>query len=172
MGRSWGICGQMSDHANTSLISRRALLVLAGGALILAPHRTLAETQTPIPQSPSNQFALEFDRIVGTAQLVEEKLSVELPEVAENGNFVPITIAVDSPMSDLDYVRAIHILSTANPVARIGTFRLSPLNAVARVQSRIRLAKTQEVVVLAERSSGDILLSATMVNVTIGGCAG
>ncbi|HEY8194887.1 MAG TPA: thiosulfate oxidation carrier protein SoxY, partial [Hyphomicrobium sp.] len=88
-----------------------------------------------------------------------------------NGNFVPITIVVESPMTDADHVKAIHLLSTANPVAHVATFRLSPINAVARVQSRMRLAKTQDVVTLAELSTGQMLIATTFVKVTIGGCA-
>ncbi len=79
-------------------------------------------------------------------------------------------MTVDSPMTDADHVKAIHIVSTANPVALVATFHLSPVNAIARVQSRMRLAKTQDVIVLAELSNGRLLMSTTKVGVTIGGC--
>jgi sulfur-oxidizing protein SoxY len=84
---------------------------------------------------------------------------------------VPITIFTDNPMTAEDHVMAVHILSTGNPVARVATFHLSPLNGSARVQSRMRLARTQDVVVLAELSKGDVRMSAVIVKVTIGGCA-
>ncbi len=65
----------------------------------------------------------------------------------------------------------IHILSTANPVARIATFHLSPVNGVAKVQSRIRLAKTQDVIALAQLSNGALVMGTTTIKVTIGGCS-
>ena len=77
---------------------------------------------------------------------------------------------VDSPMTDADHVKAIHNVSNANPVAHVETIHLSPINAVARVQSRMRLAKTQDVIILAVLSNGEILMSTTTVKVTIGGC--
>ncbi len=107
---------------------------------------------------------------MGSVEPIEGKITVELPEIAENGNFVPLTITVDSPMTADDYVRKIHLLSTNNPVARVATFHLSPINAVARVQSRMRLSKTQDVVVVAEMSNGDMAIATSLVKVTIGGC--
>ena len=74
-------------------------------------------------------------------------------------------------MTDDDYVKTIHILSTSNPVARVATFHLSPVNGAAKVQSRMRLAKTQDVIALATLSSGVMLISTALVKVTIGGCA-
>jgi sulfur-oxidizing protein SoxY len=119
---------------------------------------------------PSQEFKDDFARIVGAAKPIEGKISVDLPETADNGNFVPITVGVDSPMTEADHVTAIHLLSTANPHAHVATFHLSPVNAVARVQSRMRLAKTQDVIVLAMLSGGDVLTSTTRVKVLIGGC--
>lgn len=100
-----------------------------------------------------------------------EGVAIEIPEIAENGNFVPITIGVDSPMSADDHVQAVHILSSGNPVAPVATFKLTPLNAVARVQSRMRLARTQDVVVVTEHSTGALKMATALVKVTIGGCA-
>lgn len=162
----------MPVRSNIVVVSRRTLLVSSAAAALFAPRLAAAATAGTDEKGRSAQFAAAFDRIAGGAMPIEGKITVDLPETAENGNFVPITIEVDSPMTEADHVRAIHILSTANPVAKIATFRLSPINAVARVQSRIRLARTQDVVVLAELARGDLLLSTTKINVTIGGCAG
>lgn len=115
-------------------------------------------------------FEEEFKKLIGAAQPVEDKIVVELPEIAENGNFVPLTITVDSPMTAEDHVSKIHVLSTSNPVARVATFHLSPANAAARVQSRMRLSKTQDVIVVAEMSTGVMAIATTLVKVTIGGC--
>ena len=163
----------MSQHVRINILSRRAFIASAGAALLLKPHLALAENSAASLQlERSDKFKDAFARIVGTLTPIEGKIAVDLPEIAENGNFVPITVVADSPMTDADHVTAIHLLSTANPVAHVATFRLSPINAVARVQSRIRLAKTQEFVTLASLSTGQMLIATTLVKVTIGGCAG
>jgi len=158
-----------------SIINRRTFLVSASAAAGLTPLLVYAETSSTETSGASGhersqKFFDEFARLVGNATPVEGKITVDLPEVADNGNFVPITISIDSPMTDADHVKAIHILATANPVAHVATFRLAPINAVARVQSRIRLAKTEDVVTLAELSNGTMLIATTNVKVTIGGC--
>jgi sulfur-oxidizing protein SoxY len=147
------------------------LLVSATVAAGLAPLLVYAASSDPKALERSKKFDEAYAKLAGHAAPIEGKMSVDLPETAENGNFVPITIKVDSPMTEADHVTAIHLLSTANPLAHVATFRLSPINAVARVQTRMRLAKTQDVVTLAELSSGEMLIATTLVNVIIGGCA-
>lgn len=161
----------MREDIRVSILNRRAFLVSAVAVAGLTPFLVYAETSSSLTLERSKQFDEDFARIVAGATPVEGRIAVDLPELAENGNFVPITIAVDSPMTDADYVKAIHLLSTANPFAHVATFHLSPLNALARVQTRMRLAKTQDVVTLAELSTGEMLIATTLVKVTIGGCA-
>lgn len=162
----------MRYPAKISVLNRRTFLVAAGGAVTLTPFLVYAETAGSQALDRTPQFHAAFERLVGSTQLIAERITVELPELAENGNFVPITMTVDSPMTEADHVKAIHILSTANPVAHVATFRLSPVNGIARVQSRMRLAKTQEVITLAELSNAEyLLINTTLVKVTIGGCA-
>jgi sulfur-oxidizing protein SoxY len=161
----------LQDRTNIAVVSRRAFVVAGAAAVGFAPFLARADDQTvPVTFAPSQEFKDDFARIVGGATPVDGKISVDLPDTADNGNFVPITVAVDNPMTDADHVKAIHLLSTANPHAHVATFHLSPINAVARVQSRMRLAKTQDVIVLATLSNGDVLVSTTRVKVTIGGC--
>ena len=75
-------------------------------------------------------------------------------------------------MSGTDFVKAIHVLSTANPVPTVATFRFTPLSGKAAASSRMRLAKTQDVVAVAELGNGQFLMSLRNVKVTIGGCGG
>ncbi|CAA2140286.1 thiosulfate oxidation carrier protein SoxY [Hyphomicrobium sp. ghe19] len=160
----------MPDPIDISILSRREFVAAGAAAAVFAPFVARAEAPEPGAPAPSQKFKDDFARIAGSASPIEGKITVDLPETAENGNFVPVTIAVDSPMTDADYIKAIHLLSTENPAAHVATFNLSPVNAVARVQSRMRLAKTQDVVVLAEQSNGEMLISTTLVKVVIGGC--
>lgn len=167
----------MTGETRLTVISRRTFILSAAasvamaaavGTLLAAPS-ALAGDATASGER-SSFFEDEFKRLMGSAVPIEGKITVELPEIAENGNFVPLTITVDSPMTVDDYVRKIHLLSTNNPVARVATFHLSPINAVARVQSRMRLSQTQDVVVVAEMSNGDMAIATSLVKVTIGGC--
>jgi sulfur-oxidizing protein SoxY len=162
---------EMRDQVGLSVLSRRWFLVSATAAAGLMPFLARAESSGSLTLERSQRFEEDFAKIVGRSKPIEGRIAVDLPETAENGNFVPITISVDSPMTEADHVTAIHLLSTANPFAHVATFRLSPVNAVARVQSRMRLAKTQDVVTLAELSTGEMLIATTLVKVTIGGCA-
>ena len=111
-------------------------------------------------------------KIVGDAKPIDGKVTIEIPEIAENGNTVPITISVNSPMTDVDHVKAIHIIATANPNAYVAGFRFTPLSGKASVSTRIRLASTQEVISVAELVDGKFLVGRRQVKVTIGGCGG
>jgi sulfur-oxidizing protein SoxY len=161
---------RMPDHAKISILSRRSFLIAASAAAGLAPLLVHAETMQSTPLTHSKKFTEAFAKLTHGATPVEDKMNVELPQLAENGNFVPITISVESPMTDANYVKAIHLLSTQNPRAHVATFHLTPINAVAYVRARMRLAKTQDVVTLAELSTGELLMATTWVKVTIGGC--
>jgi len=111
-------------------------------------------------------------KVLGDAKPSEGKVLIDLPEIAENGNTVPFTVSVDSPMSETDNVKTIHIIATANPQPGVATFRFSPLSGKASVAGRMRLAKTQDVIVIAELGDGRFLMNKRNVKVTIGGCGG
>ena len=73
-------------------------------------------------------------------------------------------------MTEGDYVERLHLLSTANPQAAVATFHFTPLSGTAKLTGRMRLAKTQDVVAVAEMSTGKLLIGRRNVKVTIGGC--
>jgi sulfur-oxidizing protein SoxY len=111
-------------------------------------------------------------KIMGDAKAIEGKLLIDMPEIAENGNTVPFSLSVESPMSAQSYVKAMHILATANPQPGVATFRFTPLSGKAAVSSRMRLARSQDVIGVAEVSDGTFLIAKRNVKVTIGGCGG
>lgn len=154
----------------TNPLTRRTFVVSAAAGAFLPAAFVRAESPATPPLERSAQFDEAFKALLSGATPVEGKVVLELPETAENGNFVPVTITVDSPMTAEDHVKAIYLLSSGNPAARVAAFHLSPLNGLARVQSRMRLAKTQDVVALAELSNGTLAIASTQVKVTIGGC--
>lgn len=97
---------------------------------------------------------------------------MELPEIAENGNTVPYTVRVESPMTDAQYVKAVHLLAPGNPLPQISSFFFTPQSGRAVVSSRMRLAQTQEVLVFAEMSDATFYAAKRPIRVTVGGCGG
>jgi sulfur-oxidizing protein SoxY len=159
----------MTTHAPLPGLDRRKLLVgaLAASALAGLPGAS-AQAQT----GPAKAAEELMKSILGGAKPTEGKLLFDISEIAENGNTVPFTVSVESPMTDKDYVKAIHVISTANPQPNVVTFRFSTLSGTAKASSRMRLADTQEVISLAELSDGKFLMSKRTVKVTVGGCGG
>jgi len=99
-----------------------------------------------------------------------DKVSLTVPEIAENGAVVPVKINVESPMTEENYVKAIHVLAAKNGNARCADVMLTPLNGKGYFATRVKLGGTQDVVALVEMSDGSFLRAAKPVKVTIGGC--
>lgn len=155
--------------AEQAAVNRRAVLV-GTAILALAPA---ALVQSASAQEASNGWEDVLTKFVGATKPVESKLlTVELPEIAENGNTVPFTVGVESAMSEKDYVKSIRIISTGNPQALISGFEFTPDSGKAMVSGRLRLARTQDLLTVAELSDGRFLINKRAVKVTIGGCGG
>jgi len=144
--------------------SRRAVLALAIAGTALPPRRSLAN----IPQNV--QAAIE--KLRGGRTVQEGRITLRLPTIAENGNTVPLSISVESPMTAADHVKAIHIFATSNPTPEVAVFHLTPAMGCAAVDTRIRLGQTQDVVAFAEMADGNLFMARAEVKVTIGGCGG
>lgn len=99
-------------------------------------------------------------------------ISLTTPEIAENGNSVPVTVSVESPMTADDHVESIIILAEGNPNPEVATFHFTELSGEAAASIRIRLATTQNVVAVAKLSDGSFHKASNNVKVTIGGCGG
>jgi sulfur-oxidizing protein SoxY len=155
----------------TVLSSRPSRREFAIGAAAGMAAAALPASPSPAQDQPQ-AWELAVRKILGEAKPIDGKMTLELPEIAENGNTVPFTIAVDSPMTDKDHVKAIHIIATSNPQPGVATFRLSPISGKAAVASRMRLQRTQDVIGIAELSDGRFLMTKRPVKVTIGGCGG
>ena len=124
------------------------------------------------PVGPNKMdFQTAVNAITGgkTAQK-SAKVKLKVPEIAENGAVVPVTVTVDSPMTDSNYVKAIHILNGKNSNARCIDVFLTPANGKAMFSTRIKLGGTQDVTAVVELSDGTFLIASQSVKVTIGGC--
>jgi len=163
----------MSARIHIQTIDRREFLIGAAAAGAVAVFLSRAAEFANAQEKPSDTAWEEaYRKVLGDAKPVEGKLTLELPEIAENGNIVPFTISVDSPMTADSYVKAVHLFSTANPQPTVATFHFTPASGKASVSSRMRLARTQDVIAIAELSEGRFMMSKRNVKVTIGGCGG
>lgn len=109
-------------------------------------------------------------QIVGAGALRKGKVTLDLPPLVENGNTVPLTVSVDSPMSGADHVKAIHVFNEKNPQPYVITVRLGPRNGKASISTRIKLADAQQVVAVAEMNDGSFWTASADVVVTIAAC--
>lgn len=158
----------MHDPASKLWITRRT--VLSGLAVTAAFRSTAVPVLAELAAQRSASFQDAFNRIAGDRTPEEGPFSLELPELAENGNMVLFKLNAESPMTEAEHVKAFHLLSTQNPQGHVGTFKLTLMSGQASVSGRMRLAKTQDVVALAELSDGRLLIASRNVQVTIGGC--
>jgi sulfur-oxidizing protein SoxY len=129
-----------------------------------------------LPVAATAVVAQEADTAVAERTILDGRtpidtgIAFEMPPLSENGNSVDVAVRVDSPMTAENHVRAIHILSEKNPVPRVVTFTLTPRAGRAEVATRIRLATSQRIVVLAETSAGVVHRAVREVIVVLGAC--
>jgi sulfur-oxidizing protein SoxY len=135
------------------------------GALMLA----LVAAPWPAAGQP-DALAAAIREQIGAATPEEGGIALRAPAVAENGGQVPITILVDSPQTEAAHVTAIHIFATRNPTPGVASFRLGAAIARAEVQTRIRVAEDQQILVYAELNDGTVRRAAADIRVTTGGC--
>ncbi|CAA6817324.1 MAG: Sulfur oxidation protein SoxY [uncultured Sulfurovum sp.] len=109
--------------------------------------------------------------IVGDKELKDsDKVKLTVPEIAENGAVVPVKVAVESPMTEKEHVKSIHILNTKNANSRCADIMLTTKNAEAKFASRVKLSESQDVVAIVAFSDGTFMKAGKSVKVTIGGC--
>ncbi len=148
------------------LSRRNALAFGATGAaftLFGSPDRAAAAAK---------EAAEQIAKFTGGKTAENGKISIELPEIAENGNTVPISVSVDTPMTADNYVSEIVVVADGNPNPGVAAFHFSPLSGKAEASTRIRLATTQNIIVVAKTSKGEFFTAQKLVKVTIGGCGG
>lgn len=146
-------------------LTRRGLLV-AGSA------GAVAAMLVPLASAAASEAAIELvERLTGHALTQSDRVRLEMPAVFPNGYTVPMTLEVDSPMTERDHVRQVRVFAPKNPIIEIVGFRFAPLRSAARVSTRIRLAAPQFVVAVAEMNDGAFLMAKTWVDVATNGCA-
>ena len=144
--------------------TRREFLQGAAGLGLVAALRPHLVEATPA----SMQDAIR--RVVGSARVNPGRVKLELPPLSENGNTVPLTVSLESPMTDADHVRALHVFTEKNPQPDVASFRFGPRAGRARVSTRIRLADTQTVIAVGELHDGSFWSASATVVVTLAAC--
>ncbi len=121
-------------------------------------------------RTPLNNMPEVIRKLVGTKAINQGKVKLGLPPLVENGHLVPLNVSVESPMSEADHVKAIHVFTERNPLPEMVSFRLGPRAGRAQVATRVRLADTQNVVAIAELSDGSFWSDSAYLIVTLAAC--
>jgi sulfur-oxidizing protein SoxY len=158
----------MTRHDDTLQATRRRFLIdtaaLAGAAGIFLPLATGPASATPA----SMRAAIR--KVVGETPVTKGRVKIDLPPLIENGNAVSLTVAVESPMSVEDHVKAIHVFTEKNPQPNVISVQLGPRAGRATFSSRIRLADSQKVIAIAQMSDGSFWSDEIEVIVTLAAC--
>lgn len=140
------------------------------GAGVLAVSVIGISAQEALADSKLVQEAIM--KRIGNKTPKQGRITFDTPQIAENGNTVPLSFEVDSPMTADNHVKAVHLFADKNPSAEVATFNFTPANGEAKASTRVRLAKTQNIVAVAEMSDGSVYQAQAAIKVTIGGCGG
>jgi sulfur-oxidizing protein SoxY len=145
--------------------SRRELLIgagaIAGGSLLVSMR--------PADATPASLRAA-IRNVLGDVEIGKGKVTLDIASLVENGNAVPMTVAVESPITPTNYVKAIHVFNEKNPQPNIISIHLGPRAGKASISTRIRLADSQRVVAIAQMSDGSIWSDEVNVIVTLAAC--
>lgn len=148
------------------MTTRREFLVAASGLVGGVGLGTLPGESRATPAS----MAEAVRKVVGAAPVREGRVKLNVPPLIDNGNAVPLSVAVESPMTAADHVKAIHVFAERNPLPNILSVHLGPRSGRARVATRVRLADTQNVLAIAQLSDGSFWSDRVHVVVTLSAC--
>jgi len=154
--------------ANSMRGTRRGFLV--GATRLLGGLGVAALLPRPEARATPAAMQAAIKQIVGEASLRRGRIKLDVPPLVENGNAVPLEVSVESPMTEADHVKAIHVFNEKNPQPHVIGVRLGPRAGRASVATRIRLADTQKLVAVAEMSDGTFWTDDVEVVVTLAAC--
>jgi sulfur-oxidizing protein SoxY len=154
--------GEIAMFASSRIMSRREF---AAGALAIAAAAVAPPLIAADETAPS-----ELTKLLGQRPLLSEgRIKLELPESADNGYVVPVSVMVQSPMMPDDYVKALHLFAELNPAPHVASYLFTPANGKAAIATRIRLTQSQHVIAIAEMIDGSLHIAQQMVRITRGG---
>ena len=142
-------------------LSRRQFVSSAAAASVLPAFKAFATV---------DEAAAIVEKILAGQQATVGRVTLEIPALVENGNLVTMKVLVESPMTEADYVKAIHIVAEGNPLPNIVSFYLSWRAGRAAITTRIRLGDSQRVRAIAQLSDGSFWQGDAATLVTIAAC--
>ncbi len=145
------------------MTSRRDFLIAAVGGVGLASAAGQARA-TPVAMQDA------IRKVVGQAQVRPGRVKLDVPPLIDNGNAVPLSVTVESPMTPADHVKSIHVFTERNPQPNVVGVYLGPRSGRASVATRVRLADTQKVVAIAGLSDGSFWSDSADVVVVLSAC--
>ncbi|WP_298932159.1 SoxY-related AACIE arm protein [uncultured Ramlibacter sp.] len=147
--------------ASRPLLTRRRELLAWGTAMVLA---------TPARSQDAPELAAALAAYSGGALIQRGRVRLEVAKLVDNGNVVPVSVSVDSPMTAADHVAAIAIYNERNPQREVAKFTLGPRAGKAAVATRVRLATSQKLVAVARMSDGSFWSDSMDVVVVLAAC--
>ena len=151
------------------MTTRRAFLLLAGGAFAAAP-RARAQRPGNVEALRKAALAEAVRKTTGGAEVRPGRVQLEVAPLIDNGNVVPLAVEVESPMTQADHVTAIHVFTEKNPQPYVITARLGPRAGRARISTRARIADSGQVLALVQMSDGSFWSDGVDVVVTLSAC--
>jgi sulfur-oxidizing protein SoxY len=148
--------------------TRRRFLKVAGSAATLGAL-PFAIRVRPAEATPE-MMATAVRAVTGGAAVQTGKVKLDIPPLVENGNSVPMTVSVASPMTSGDYVKSIHVFNEKNPQPNLGNFYLNARSGRAQISTRVRLADSQKITAIAKLSDGSFWSTTADVVVTLAAC--
>lgn len=140
----------------------RRLFLAGAAAIVVLPLGPAAATPDAMAEA--------IKKVIGNATPTDGRVKLEVPPLVENGSTVPLTVSVDSPMTEADHVKAIHVFNEKNPQPNVFTARLGPRSGKATVGTRIKLGDSQRIMAIAETSDGKFWSAGADVIVTLAAC--
>jgi sulfur-oxidizing protein SoxY len=155
------------ERTKTANFTRRALFTaaaaagagLAGGVFV-----------SPVDASDSDDDVAIVKQLTGTTPVESDRVHLVMPRTFPNGYTVPLSLEIDSPMTEADHVRHVRVFAPRNPLIEVARFQFVPRRSEPRVSTRIRLAEPQFVLAIAEMNDGGLLMNKTWVEVATNGC--
>ena len=147
--------------------TRRRFLGLASSTAVIGALPIVSVR--PVEATPE-MMAAAIRTVVGGAVVQTGKVKLDIPPLVENGNSVPMTVSVASPMTANDFVKSIHVFNEKNPQPNLGNFYLGPRAGRAQVSTRVRLADSQKITAIAHLSDGSFWSVTADVVVTLAAC--
>jgi len=147
------------------MTSRRQFLFLS---LVATPAIAQLDPNIAAKRKASLEEAIR--QVTGGKAVRAGKVKLDVPPLVDNGNAVPVSVSVDSPMSAADHVTAIHLFTEKNPQPFVFTAHLGPRAGRASVSARCRIADTGNVIAIAQMSDGSFWSDTTSVVVTLSAC--